>query len=295
MKKILVVGGFGFLGSALVNELFKTNRYDVTILVKQSSNAFRINKKILKKVKVAYIEKINFDFFFKQNKFYSVINSAVIYDDISDYKVFETNFILTLKIIEYAKINLCENFITFGSFYSKSKNYDQKVAYTSSKKYLSDHLKSISKARFLNLQLEHMYGPFDSESKFIPQIAKHIYENNKEIELTKGTQKRDFIFVDDVCDLIIEILEKFNSFPYGYSTIEVGNGIYVEFKEFIKKMKSIFNNDITKLRFGTHPENINEIKASKANLDLIPSFMSWKPKTSISEGIIEILKNIKQK
>ena len=295
MKKILVVGGFGFLGSTLVSQLFETNKYDITILVKKSSNAFRINKNILKKIKVAYIENINFDSFFKQNKFYSVVNLAVIYDDIFDYKVFETNFILTLKIIEYAKINLCENFITFGSFFSKFKNYDQKVAYTSSKKNLSDHLKSISKARVLNLQLEHMYGPFDSESKFIPQIAKHIYENNKEIKLTKGTQKRDFIFVKDVCDLTLEILEKFNYFDFGFSTIEVGNGKSIEVKEFIEKMKYIFKNDITKLRFGTHPENINEIKESKANLDLIPSFMSWKPKTSISEGIIEILKNIKKK
>ena len=294
MKKILILGGFGFLGSTLVNKLFETNKYDITVLVKKSSNSYRVRNNVLKKIEVVYIENIDWNSFFELNKFYSIINTSVIYDHEFDYKIYETNFLLTLKIIELGKINFCENYITFDSFFRKYKSYDQKKAYTLSKEFLAQSLKSNNTSRVLNLQLEHMYGPFDNESKFISKIAKHLYKKREEIKLTKGTQKRDFIFVNDVCDLTIEILEKFNYFNFGFSTIEVGNGKSIEVKEFIEKMKCIFENDITKLRFGSHPENSNEIKESKANLDLIPSFMSWKPKTSISEGIIEILNYIKK-
>lgn len=293
MKNILVIGGFGFLGSTLVNHLFKTNKYDITVLVKKSSNDFRIKQSILKNIRVAYIENINFDSFFELNKFYSIINTAVIYDDKFNYKIFQTNFLETLKIIELGKINSCKNFITFDSFYSKFKNYDQKKVYTSSKKNLAQNLKSINNTRILNLQLEHMYGPLDNEAKFITKIVKYIHTKEKEIKLTEGTQKRDFIFVEDVCDLILEILTKFEYFDFKYNTIEVGNGESIEVKEFIKKIKFIFNNDTTKLNFGDFPENINEIRDSKANLNFLPDFINWKPKTSIEDGIKQILNTLK--
>ena len=294
MKNILVIGGFGFLGSTLVNQLFKTNKYDITILVKKSSDEFRIKQSLLKNIKVAYVEDIDFDSFFEVNSFYSIINTAVTYDDKFDYKIFQTNFILTLKIIELAKINHCKNFIIFDTFFRKFKRYDQKKAYTVSKEILIQHLKSFTNIRILNLQLEHMYGPYDSESKFISKMAKLIYSKDKEIKLTKGTQKRDFIFVEDVCDLAIEILDKFKYFDFGFRTLEVGNGKSIELKHFIEKMKYIFENKFIDLQFGQYPENANEIQESKANLNLIPDFINWKAKTSIDEGIKQILITIKK-
>ena len=151
----------------------------------------------------------------------------------------------------------------------------------------------MNNTRILNLQLEHMYGPLDNESKFITKIVKYIHTKEKEIKLTKGTQKRDFVFVEDVCDLILEILTKFEYFDFKYNTIEVGNGESIEVKEFIKKIKCIFNNDTTKLNFGDFPENINEIRDSKANLNFLPDFINWKPKTSIEDGIKQILNTLK--
>lgn len=293
MKNILVVGGFGFLGSTLVGHLLNTNKYQITILVKKSSNTSRIDDNLIEKIKVTYIEDLNFNGFFEENKFYSIINAAVVYDNKFSYKVFETNFLLTLKIIEYGRINACNNFIIFDSFYRKFKTYDQKNYYRLSKEWLAVYLESFKKERVVNLQLEHMYGPYDNESKFIPKIISALLEGNKEISLTEGNQKRDFIFVEDVCDLTLEILEKVTSFNQGISTIEVGTGEAIKLKEFVNKIKYIFKNDTTSLEFGAHPENTTEIQISKANLDLMPTFLSWRPKTTVNEGINKILQTIK--
>ena len=79
MKKILIIGGAGFVGSHLVEELVKIKTYKVYVV----DNLFLGTKKNLSKVK----DKINFfnldasnknriNFFFKKKKFDIVFNLA---------------------------------------------------------------------------------------------------------------------------------------------------------------------------------------------------------------------------
>ena len=49
--KILITGGTGFLGSNLVNQLSKDNKFKIYILCRKTSNFERINKEYFKKIK----------------------------------------------------------------------------------------------------------------------------------------------------------------------------------------------------------------------------------------------------
>ncbi len=294
MKTILVLGGFGFLGANLVKKLIELE-YNVIVVVKRTTNPFRLEDKILSKLKVLYVEELNIESLFNKNDIHTVINTIVLYDNVSVSKVFETNFILPLRLIEYGKKNGTTNYITFDSFYRKYPNYNRKKSYIFSKKYLSEQLQQTDDCRVFNLQIEHMYGPLDGERKFVSLIATKLSENVPSIALTIGSQKRDFIYVGDVLDLLLELIEYSDKVNFGYYHFEVGSGVNISIKDFVLKMKVIFNNHITELAFGKIPENPFEIQESKADLDMLPKWLTWQAKTNLDKGIKEIFKNIKYK
>ena len=77
--KILITGATGFLGSNLVNELCKNDKFKIFILCRFTSNFKRIEKKNLKKVLVLKIENINLNRIFQKYKFDSIIHCATNY------------------------------------------------------------------------------------------------------------------------------------------------------------------------------------------------------------------------
>ena len=79
-----------------------------------------------------------------------------------------------------------------------------------SSKIFKDYLKTIDKFQVINLQLEHIYGENDSKDKFIPSLIDKLHNKEKFIELTEGTQKRDFIYVKDVVDAYMILLSSKN-------------------------------------------------------------------------------------
>ena len=50
----------------------------------------------------------------------------------------------------------------------------------------------------VHLRLEHVYGPGDDPSRFIPRLVRDCLQHRPRIPLTDGIQRRDFIHVDDV-------------------------------------------------------------------------------------------------
>ncbi|EDM2890084.1 CDP-abequose synthase, partial [Salmonella enterica subsp. enterica serovar Typhimurium] len=59
---------------------------------------------------------------------------------------------------------------------------------------------------FVNMRLEHVYGPGDGENKFIPYIIDCLNKKQSCVKCTTGEQIRDFIFVDDVVNAYLTIL-----------------------------------------------------------------------------------------
>jgi nucleoside-diphosphate-sugar epimerase len=132
--------------------------------------------------------------------------------------------------------------------------------------------------------LEHMYGPNDNPNKFIEIVSQNMHNKIDKMDLTLGYQKRDFIHVDDVCDLVVSIISKISTFKIKNYNFEVGNGKSSSIRDFLTTMKIIFNSNI-KLNFGGIEENEFEINDSFSNINTIPSQLNWKPKISIDKGI----------
>jgi nucleoside-diphosphate-sugar epimerase len=119
IKKVLLTGGTGFVGSSLLRRLI-SNSYEV-ILVKHSfSNIFRI-KNELERVKVYDLDRVSLREIFEENEISTIIHCATKYDtneDTSD--ILEANLMFPVKLLEQAvKSGKDIVFINTDSFFNK--------------------------------------------------------------------------------------------------------------------------------------------------------------------------------
>lgn len=273
----MIIGGYGFLGLNIINDFH--NFFELTIAVKKSSIKPDIN--IPLKHKIIYTDNDDFFSIFKIKQFDVIINCSVDYGSKSDYKkVIETNVNFPCRILKCIE-NSKTLFICFDTFYTKFQNYNYLKNYINSKIEFKKRCLLINKTKIINLQVEHLYGKFDSPQKFISFVIKNL-KSNSEINLTLGHQKRDFIHVNDVIDLI-KILMKLK-IKKKYYHFEIGTGESVSVKKFIDFAKKIYKSS-SRLNYGALEMRENEILDSYASLSGITNFCNWTPKIKYKEGL----------
>lgn len=280
--RILLTGASGFLGSHLLERLLDSN-YEVTILKRSFSNIWRI-KHIIHKVDAYDIDKEPLENAFKDNKIDAVLHTAADYgrnkSGIAD--VVQTNLMFSLKLLETATLYNTDTFYNTDTLLYKHLNH-----YTLSKKQFIEWLKFFSdRIKIVNLKIEHMYGPKDDEKKFVVWLLKQLINNVKYVDLTAGEQKRDFIYIDDVVNVYMLMLEKSFSFD-NFQEFDVGTGKQIKLKDFILKAYNIISEKQslqTKLNFGAIPYRKGEFMEIKENIE--PLFnLGWCPEMSIEEGL----------
>lgn len=288
MKKVLITGINGFLGSNLANALMSD--FIVIGLERNQNNLHRIKKE---NYKLYFIEENGLRNIFEENEFYSIIHTATIYRRNSDSieTLLQTNLLLPIKLYELANEFGVEIFINTDTFFNNirdSVNYNYLMDYTLSKRHLIEWLEILrDKTKIVNMKVFHMYGPNDNIDKFVPQMLNKLINNEPFVELTPGEQLRDFIYVDDVANAFKTILLTNPSSEQAIDEYEVGTGITSSIKEFLIKMKEYLNSQ-TELRFGSLPYRDNEIMVSKADISKLTK-LGWRPVNNLDNGIKKLI------
>jgi len=280
-KTVLITGATGFLGSHITRELHR-NGYKVIILKRSFSDIWRI-RDIYSEIRSYDIDKIDLELPFKENKIDCVVHTATKYgrkeERISE--IVETNIIFPLKILETATFFDTDTFFNTDTILYSYLNH-----YSLSKRQFIEWLSAFQdRIKIFNLKLEHMYGEMDDFSKFIPFVIKELLLKATEIKLTKGEQRRDFIYVGDVVDACKAILHSLDKYSKGFYEYEVGTGIATPIKDVVLLLKTLTLNNETYLNFGALPYRDNEIMESKANLEKIKKDVGWEPKILLEEGL----------
>ena len=287
--KILLTGATGFLGSHILKRLLESGE-DVVILIRESSNRGRI--KDLKGFSIFIMDQqcSNVGDLYKEHNITTIIHLATEYGRNSTYSsVLRSNVLFPIRLIELADKNKLKLFINTDSFSSKFEDCSYLKEYVSSKKVFKEYLKTLTNLQIFNLQLEHVFGEFDSNGKFVTFLLEKMLSNQKSIELTAGKQRRDFIYVSDVVDAYMTVLRSKNILE-NYKEFEVGRGSSVTVNEFVSKIHYILDSK-SELLFGAIETRFDEIEDSKAkNCDLIA--LGWKPKVSIDIAIKRILNSM---
>jgi len=128
------------------------------------------------------------------------------------------------------------------------------------------------------LRLWNVYGAYESYSERSHVISDFIYQaiNNKCIKLlTTGEEKRQFIYIDDVCSAIQNILENEYSEVYDITSFE-----WVKIVDIAGIIANIFN---IKLVLGNKVGETQYV-LTKGKLP------NWNPKMLLTQGLKETIK-----
>lgn len=227
-KKVLLIGKNGFFAKNLIKNFNNFNNFKnfKLILVGREDEITKFN---LKKMDV-------------------IINCA---SDIYNEKLmFKNNTIFIYKLLHhYIKSNSKAKIIHFGtaSEYgindTPSKENDlikPSTIYGGTKAAGTILIQSFSKQFKIPsviLRSYTAYGPFENSSKLLPSIFRHLIHKKKLI-LYEGFQ--DYYYIDDLCDIVIKLILKWNKKFYG-EIINISSGRQYSNKQILKFCEKIIN------------------------------------------------------
>lgn len=290
MHNVLLTGATGFLGSKIAANLLEQG-FRVVALIRESSSMDRL----LKYTSHAFFVPIimnegykNYNELFSQ-PFHidSIIHTATCYgrnsEPLSD--IYNANLVFPLQLLIAGIQQHVTTFINADTFFNEQIQFNHNESiYVKTKKEFYRAAKDIvsqTGVQFVNMRIEHMYGPGDNEKKFIPQIISQLQHQNT-VDLTEGLQKRDFVFVDDVAEAFVCALKMGRVAQDNVSEFQIGTGTSLPIKEVVEYLKRILKSS-TKLRFGTLPYRPNEIMDSKANIS-VNEALRWHAHTPWQDG-----------
>tara|TARA_B100000989_G_scaffold6712_1_gene4653 strand:- start:3907 stop:4920 length:1014 start_codon:yes stop_codon:yes gene_type:complete len=308
MKKIIVTGGLGFIGSNLIELLLKKNFFVINIDKCTYSSNFYNTKDFIKSRKYKFLKldiannKINRVFAnYKPLGIFNLAAETHVDRSIDN----PDNFIKSNIIGVYNLLECFRNFskknrsrlihISTDEVYgdiTKGRT-DEKRAYQPSSPYAaskaaSDHLVS-SYVRTYNLpaivtNCSNNYGPKQHPEKLIPKLIYNII-NNRPLQIYgNGTNSREWIYVKDHCEALIEVFRKGrvgNFYNIGsnknLNNLQVAQKLLKNSKKIIRlgkkvKIKFIKDRPGHDVRYAL---NSNKIKRE----------LKWYPKINFSKGL----------
>ena len=308
MKKIIVTGGLGFIGSNLVDLLIKKNYFVINIDKVTYSSNFYNNKEYKSSRKYKFIKcdikdkKIKkFLFKYKPVGIFNLAAETHVDRSIDSPESFiQSNIIGVFNLLECFKkysqkhksklIHISTDEV-YGDILSgrSSENYPyQPSSPYAASKASSDHLVSsyvrTYKIPAIITNCSNNYGPKQHPEKLIPKLIYNIF-NNKPLPIYgRGKNSREWIYVKDHCEALLKVFlkGKVGEF-YNIGSNKNLNNLQVS-KELINISKKNFKvGKKVKIRFVKDRPG-HDIRYA-INSNKIKNKLGWRPKTNFRQGI----------
>jgi GDP-L-fucose synthase len=130
----------------------------------------------------------------------------------------------------------------------------------------------------------NLYGPFDkyrkNESKVIAALIRRAFEKENPFEVWgDGEDIKDFLFIDDFIDALLETFPRTSDFDI----FNIASGVPITIKEVLKHIIDISNNGVIEVNFDTTKPTM--IPKRMIDISKINKLIGWYPKTSITQGL----------
>ena len=312
LKKIVITGGSGFIGSHLVKMALKKN-FTVMNLDKLNycSNSLKYNNKNYTFKKINLIKKKDLIITLKKFNPDAIINCAAethVDRSISSYTAFiNSNIVGTLNLLNFIKdskkkikfIHMSTDEV-FGSLkntqdkFNLKSNYDPRNPYSASKASSDFFVRSFGHTYNINYTITNCsnnFGPYQYPEKLIPMTIIKCIQKKKIPIYGKGINIREWLFVDDHCNAIIKILQK----KKVKSTYLIGSKNEKKNIDIINHICDWFSKNID--NFFDYRQLKNFVKDRKGH-DLRYSIdyyetsrdLKWRPKKNFEKSLNETIK-----
>lgn len=277
---ILITGVSGYLGSQLANNL--AYHHTIAGTVRTSSDTGRISDQNC----IHLINIDSNDWQTEVNDFSPdvVINTAALYGRKGESltALLSANVSFPLAILECLSVNRTFAFINCGT------SLPAEVSAYALTKYQFAQIARLECAcrgvKFINARLEHFFGPNDDDTKFTSYVLNQCIAGN-DLNLTEGTQYRDFIYIEDLISAFCVIIENLDSFGNG-DDLDIGSGKAILIRDFVSTVHQVTQSR-SRLVFGALPVRNNEPMYSCANTERLAS-LGWRPATNLRDAICAI-------
>ena len=308
MKKIIVTGGLGFIGSNLIDLLLKKNFFIVNVdKVSYSSNFYNLKdyKKSKKykfiKCNIANNKFKNILFKYKPICIFNLAAETHVDRSIDNPENFiQSNIVGVYKLLEYfkdysKKIRARLIHISTDEVYgdilkgrtSEKYPYQPSSPYAASKA-ASDHLVQsyvrTYKIPAIITNCSNNYGPKQHPEKLIPKLIYNIL-NNKPLPIYgKGSNSREWIYVKDHCEALFKIFKKGKIGNF----YNIGSNKNLTNLEVCKNLIKISQKKIklgNKVKIKLVKDRPGHDIRYALNSDKIKKELNWYPKTNFKKGI----------
>lgn len=310
MRKILVTGGAGFIGSNLCEELVKKGNYVVcldnfstgrieNIQGLLDNNRFKLIEGDIRNLDTCLKAVNGVDVVFHEAALGSIPRS--IDDPITTNAVNISGFLNMLVAAKNAKI---DRFIFAASSSAYGDNETiPKVEDTIGKplspyaltKYVDElyaHVFSITYGlKYIGIRYFNVFGrrqdPNSVYAAVIPLFIKKILKHEQPIINGDGSNSRDFTYIDNIIHINMLALETLS--PKAFNQIYNGAGgentSVLELEQLITKNLSAYDNCIDCIVPIFGPNRIGDVKHSKASISKARELLGYTPVCTFEDGL----------
>ena len=290
--KLLVLGGYGYLGNKIILQALEKNWKVVSVSKKRNSR--QLEHKNLKNLffdmtnlkKLKSLSRYHFDY---------VVNVSGYVDHSlfckNGIEIANNHLIMVLNLISILSRKKLKKFMQIGS----SEEYGVESSslietnrelpftpYAASKVALTHFLQMLHRSESFPVSIMRLflvYGPNQKSNRIIPYVIQNC-QTNQAFKISEGKQLRDFIYIDDAVDAIFLALKSSKSNGQIYN---LGSGKGITIRVLVNQIRKIIGGG--KPKFGSYKNLRQENKSLVAKISKIKKDLKWKPKINLENGL----------
>jgi UDP-glucose 4-epimerase len=302
--KIFVTGSSGFIGGYLLPILSKVHRVhqmhsdlldfkSVELEIEHFNPDLVIHLAARTEVEKSFYEQTTFS----QINYVGSVNLIESAAKCSNLKSFL--FASTMEVYGWQPISdiiqkngTVTEFEAFDENTKPNPNAPYSVAKYGVEKYL-EYMHRTRNFPFAALRQTNTYGRKDNDFFVTEQIITQMLKNPDEINLGYKDPYRNFIYIDDLINAWLTLIEQHETVSTG-KIFTVGPDNPIRIEDYANLIAAKLNWQ-GKINWNTKPKRPGEIYYLNSNHNLITSITGWQPVTSLSEGLDKTISYWKNK